>query len=177
MYVGKSSIILQWALKIWYQDTDPTIDNCEKKIVKMNDTEVLVEMTELMWDSTQSFQMDSSFKDREVCDAYIFCYDICKPETLTNIHKHYSMVQKHLNGAKFCSILVGNKIDLDLKSRQVTLRQAEMEYPGLFVRNFEVSAKECRGIDEMVEYIVPIAIESSSRYHKLKSSDKSCGIQ
>ncbi|XP_039253707.1 intraflagellar transport protein 27 homolog [Styela clava] len=113
-------------------------------------------------DFVDIFMFDSAGKDvfSEICEKHwddigmlAVVFDVTDIESLNRVKNWRNKMKEHINPEKnIPSVLIGNKVDLDLR-RQVTTEEGEELAEQLGMTYFEVSAKGNEGIEAPFQYL------------------------
>ncbi|KAL5267150.1 hypothetical protein ACHWQZ_G004252 [Mnemiopsis leidyi] len=162
--VGKTSIFRRFRNGSFAQRRGSTAEEDKHtKILQVEGKRVALEL----WD-TAGLERFRSFTHGFLkgAAAVILTYDIVNMESFRNIKNWHEVVEKLMGEHGICSILVGNKTDLEV-SRKVSREEAEkcVNTYGMSAL-FETSAREFQNVTEMFEHIA----------WKLKRDHKKCNI-
>lgn len=160
--VGKSCLLLQFTDKRFYAGRELTIGvEFGSRFITMSDGK---QIKLQIWDTAgqESFRSITQSYYRGAAGA-LLVYDISRRETFEHVSTWLADVRKHAN-PHTTIVLVGNKCDLDPRSRQVTREEGEKfardnDIP-LFI---ETSAKSAENVEEAFQKT------AEDVYEKIKS--------
>jgi len=150
--VGKTSLLVQFAEKMFTVDYKPTIGvSVVKKQYYFADKDALVDL--LLFDiAAQSRFLSVRHRYYEGADISMVVFDVTRPETLDSVHNWYYDLSKFLGG-KIPSVVVANKTDL-VDQRKVDSKQAEILAKTLDLPYVETSAKTSDNVDQAFKMLV-----------------------
>ena len=169
MTVGKTSILTRFTENKFSQNYLATVGlDFFTKDVDFTNLNRRVRIK--IWDSagqerfrslTQSFFRNAN--------GIIIVYDISNYETFENLKYWIQSINTQLGDSEIHIIVIGNKEDLD---REVKKEDAENFCKEKGYKYFEVSAKEGKGIQEAINYLVEMVIKSNSKNNKQNNTIK-----
>ena len=169
MTVGKTSILTRFTENKFSQNYLATVGlDFFTKDVDFKNLNRRVRIK--IWDSagqerfrslTQSFFRNAN--------GIIIVYDISNIETFENLKYWIQSINTQLGDSEIHIIVIGNKEDL---KREVKKEDAENFCKEKGYEYFEVSAKEGKGIQEAINYLVEMVIKSNSKNNKQNNTIK-----
>ena len=169
MTVGKTSILTRFTENKFSQNYLATVGlDFFTKDVDFTNLNRRVRIK--IWDSagqerfrslTQSFFRNAN--------GIIIVYDISNYETFENLKYWIQSINTQLGDTEIHIIVIGNKEDL---KREVNKEDAENFCKEKGYKYFEVSAKEGKGIQEAINYLVEMVIKSNSKNNKQNNTIK-----
>ncbi len=148
--VGKSCLILQYTSKCFITKYDPTLEDCYRKQVTVDEHEVILDIYDTAGQDEFAPMRDGYYRK---CDAFMLVYRIDKASTLEELRDIHDAILgvKGGDGDAIPFILVGNKCDLPDEVREVSQEQGG-EMAKQFNNNckfFETSAKLRINVDDI----------------------------
>jgi small GTP-binding protein len=141
---GASSIVRRFVVNDYLTIWDPTMVVEYNRKLFRNDS-VLLQIWSISTAPWFATLTDSYINDSQIV---IFCYDLTNPNSFTAIEGILQARQAVLKEKK-ALILVGNKLDLADKGRQVSYQQGEEYAKNHNMFFYECSAKDGTNVDEI----------------------------
>ena len=117
--------------------------------MKINDKEVTVKLLD---SPGQNRFLNVNIQHCLISDGIIFVFDITNRDSFDSIHGWLLNITSN-SDSPIKSVLVGNKTDLE-DSRVIKKEEAETFAKNNKMKYYEISAKDNKGIDQLIESIV-----------------------
>jgi len=145
--VGKSALTLQFVNGTFIEQYDPTMEDCYRKQVQVDDELAMVEILDTAGSGQFTAMRDLYIKNGQ---GFILVYSVTSLSSFRELSEMRNQIARIKDSDEVPVVLVGNKCDLD-DQRQVTSEQGEE-----LARSFgpkcmfmETSAKERVNIDKV----------------------------
>jgi Ras-related protein Rab-1A len=157
-FVGKSSILIRYADKIFDQEFDTTIGvDFRIKMLDIEDKKVKLQI----WDSAGQDRFRSIVSSYyRNCQGIIMVFDVSNRDSFSNIKDWWEEIKKYAN-ENVRLILVGNKNDL--YEKKISYEEAKEFADMLNIKYIETSVKNNKNIDEIF-YEISKEIKENYRY-------------
>eukprot|EP00472_Partenskyella_glossopodia_P003042 CAMPEP_0197526068 /NCGR_PEP_ID=MMETSP1318-20131121/16198_1 /TAXON_ID=552666 /ORGANISM="Partenskyella glossopodia, Strain RCC365" /LENGTH=188 /DNA_ID=CAMNT_0043080041 /DNA_START=175 /DNA_END=738 /DNA_ORIENTATION=+ len=144
--VGKSSLTVRLTTGKFFEDYDPTIEDCHVKTLIVDGQAVLLEIL----DTAGQGDYHSTFLDQwiESAQGFLLVYSIDSSLSLENLFSVRDRILLSKDDEKVPIVLVGNKCDVDDKRRQVTTDDGQSVASRWGCAFWESSAKESTNLNE-----------------------------
>lgn len=137
--VGKSALTIQMIQNNFFAAYDPTIEDSYRKQVKIDDEMTLLDILD-----TAGQEEYSSIRDQymRTGQGFIIVYSITSKASFEEVKQFREHVVRVKDSNKVPIVLVGNKLDLEDESREVSKEEGRELAQGWGVPWMETSAKE-----------------------------------
>ena len=149
--VGKSCLVVQFTQNHYFDQYDPTVEDCYRKQILLNDKPVLLEILDCAGEEEFSVLRDQWISSLQVL---ILAFSITDRSSLEELERYYlpQHVLRNKQGKEqnkdFMILLIGNKCDLE-HQRVVNPLEGQSLAAKHGWKYFETSAKMRVNVDEM----------------------------
>lgn len=151
--VGRTCLAIQFVSGLFVEGRDPTIDDCFKKIIQVDDEEYEFQIEDsaaysMEWSSMSNFAI-------RYADSLILVYSVTSRESFDNAKSIYKHIEGEfqLSRRRVPLILVGNKCDLH-EERSVSTEEGEEMAKYYQCTFMETSAKDHTNVNQVFYQIV-----------------------
>ena len=150
--VGKTCLINRFLNGKYQAEHDRTIEEQYSKYLKIKDEECMFEITDTGGLDEYLSSLDIWINNS---DGFLLVYSINDKDSFDGIKMRYEKILKYKKSKKFCSLVVGNKTDLE-SGEQKEERKVNKEEVDKFCEEnklecFEVSAKNNDNINQIFQ--------------------------
>ena len=168
--VGKTAITIRYLNNHFIDEYDPTIEDCARKVVQIDDTIYLVEIFDTAGDIAYKSMVDMVARRAH---AFVIVYCITSRISFDEVIQYYEQIKIQCTCDTPKCIVIGNKCDLD--GRQVSTTEGEELASILNCKFIETSAKTGENVMEAFKQLVTLIHNNPE--NRPRSKGKSCIIQ
>lgn len=171
--VGKSAITIQFLQNHFIEIYDPTIEDCYRKQVAIEDKTYLVEILDTAGQEEYTAMRDQYMR---TADGFIVVYDVTNQTSFRELIDFIYRIQMNRPDEKISMVICGNKCDME--RQKLVGYQEGKDFANKFKCPFyECSAKLYINIDELWHDVIrQVCRTKYSRYDKFNRKSRSCQL-
>mmetsp|Transcript_25938 Transcript_25938/g.28846 ORF Transcript_25938/g.28846 Transcript_25938/m.28846 type:complete len:186 (+) Transcript_25938:86-643(+) len=148
--VGKSNLVLRFVVDHFYESYDPTIEDGHRKLVKVDDYMVSMDILDTAGRGDPSEMLDGNVRYGK---GFLIVYSVTDRTSFEEVPKYCKAITTIKSPEFFYGVLVGNKVDLK-DERQVETSEGQELAEHYGIPFFETSAKTRENVEEAFYQLV-----------------------
>uniref|UniRef100_A0A6B2LKU5 Uncharacterized protein n=1 Tax=Arcella intermedia TaxID=1963864 RepID=A0A6B2LKU5_9EUKA len=151
--VGKSNYVIRFALDLFVEDYDPTIEDTYRKQIKVDNILYIVELLDTAGYFENSCTGEWRHLTMKNTDGFIFIFALPWKSSLEYLQGERNKVMRLQKRDVTPHVLIGSKVDLE-GEREVPFVEAQKVADSWGCSYFEVSAKANKNVSLPIEQLV-----------------------